>query len=157
MDWNSVQSWWPGWGGEWLTEMYSIRGRGVQFRLSFFLSIVRHASTQRRTPAPRGMATQHLRTFERGVAQNKRRYLKGVYYLYYRKRNPIWNVVQARSSFFHSIVRHASTQRRTPAPRGMVIQHLRTFERVPAVYSLFAGTVPAAYSLFAGTVPAFNL
>ena len=27
-------------------------GGGVQIRLSFFLSIVRHASTQRRTPAP---------------------------------------------------------------------------------------------------------
>ena len=38
-----------------------------------FFSIVRHASTQRRMPAPRGMANQHLRTFERG-------YLRGVYY-----------------------------------------------------------------------------
>ena len=52
----------------------------------------------------------------------------------------------------------ASTQRHgQPAPRGMASQHLRTFERVPAVYSLFAGILPAAYSLFAGTVLAFNL
>ena len=59
--------------------------------------------------------------------------------------------------FSLSIVRHASTQCRTPAPRGMASQHLRTFERVPAAYSLFAGTVPATYSLFECTVPAFNL
>ena len=44
-----------------------------------------------------------------------------------------------------------------PAPRDVASQHLRTFERLPAAYSLFAGTVPAAYSLFAGTLPAFNL
>ena len=37
------------------------------------------------------------------------------------------------------------------------VQHLQTFERVPAAYSFFAGTVPAAYSLFVGSVPAFNL
>ena len=66
--------------------------------------------------------------------------------------------VGANTTFvFFSIVRHASTQLRTPAPRGMASQHLRTFERVPSAYSLFAGTVPAVYSLFAGTVPAFNL
>ena len=34
------------------------------FNLVFF-SIVRHASTKLRKPAPRGMASQHLRTFER--------------------------------------------------------------------------------------------
>ena len=65
--------------------------------------------------------------------------------------------LQIRLSFFFSNIRHASTQCRTPAPRGMASQHLRTFERVPAAYSLFAGTVPAEYSLFVGTVPAFNL
>ena len=59
-----TKSMWLGWGGWWLTERY-ICGGGVQFRLSFFLSIVLHASTQRRTPAPRGMASQHLRTSER--------------------------------------------------------------------------------------------
>ena len=32
-----------------------------------------------------------------------------------------------------------------------------TFERLPALYSIFAGTVPTAYSLFASTVPAFSL
>ena len=32
-------------------------------------------------PATRGMASQHLQTFERGVAQNKRKYLRGVYLL----------------------------------------------------------------------------
>ena len=37
----------------------------MQIRLSVFFCIVRHARTQRRTPAPRGMASQHLRTFER--------------------------------------------------------------------------------------------
>ena len=31
--------------------------------------------------------------------------------------------------FCFSIVRHASTQHRMPAPSGMVSQHLRTFER----------------------------
>ena len=36
----------------------------------FFLSIVQHASTQSSTPAPRGIASQHLRTFER-VLVNK--------------------------------------------------------------------------------------
>ena len=38
--------------------------------------------------------------------------------------------------FFLSIVRHASTQCRMPAPRGMASQHLRTFERVPVNKSL---------------------
>ena len=37
--------------------------------LSFFSSIVRHASTQRRTPALRGMSSQHLRTFERSFGE----------------------------------------------------------------------------------------
>ena len=46
-----------------------------------------------------------------------------------------------------SIVQHSSTQRRTPAPRGMASQHLPTFERVPAAYSLFAGNVPT-FNLF---------
>ena len=36
--------------------------------LSVYSSIVRHASTKRRTPTPRGMASQHLRTFERFLA-----------------------------------------------------------------------------------------
>ena len=36
-----------------------------KFDFSFFFSIVRHAITQRRTPAPRGMASQHLWTCER--------------------------------------------------------------------------------------------
>ena len=39
-------------------------------RTFVFFSIVRHASTQLRMPAPRGMASQHLWTFERGVSQN---------------------------------------------------------------------------------------
>ena len=47
------------------TWRYVHGGGGVQSRLSFFLSIVLHASTKLRTPAPRGMAGQHLRTFER--------------------------------------------------------------------------------------------
>ena len=37
---------------------------------------------------------------------------------------------------------YVSTQR-----HGLASQHLRTFERVPAAYSLFAGTVPA-FNLF---------
>ena len=41
------------WGGE------------VQTKLSFFLSIVQHTSTQRKKPATRGMANQQLWTFER--------------------------------------------------------------------------------------------
>ena len=41
----------------------------IMFRLSFFFSIVRHASTKLRTPAPRGMGSQHLRTFDRGLTQ----------------------------------------------------------------------------------------
>ena len=72
--------------------------------------------------------------------------------------NKVKNVPLLKKIFltfvFFSIVQHASTQRRTPAPRGMASQHQWT---VPAAYSLFAGTVPAAYSLFAGTVPGFNL
>ena len=32
---------------------------GVNTRLSFFSSIVRHTSTHRSKPAPRGMASQH--------------------------------------------------------------------------------------------------
>ena len=49
---------------------------------------------------------------------------------------------------FFSIVRHASTPCRTPAPRGMASQHLWTFEgvslkKVPANKVLFGGTVPA--------------
>ena len=39
--------------------------------LSCFFSIVRHASTQLRMPAPRGMASQHLQTFERGSGQKE--------------------------------------------------------------------------------------
>ena len=35
-----------------------------------FLSIVRHIISQHRTPAPRGIASQHLQTFER-VLVNK--------------------------------------------------------------------------------------
>ena len=57
-----------GWScGGCLIERY-ING-GVQGRLSFFFSIVRYASTHLRKPAPRGMASQHLRTFERGLYQ----------------------------------------------------------------------------------------
>ena len=33
----------------------------------FLFSIVRHTSTQRKTPAPRGIASQHLWTFERDL------------------------------------------------------------------------------------------
>ena len=40
-------------------------GRGCTLDFRFF-SIVRHASTHLRKPATRGMASQHLRTFERG-------------------------------------------------------------------------------------------
>ena len=36
-----------------------------------FFSNVRHASTQLRIPEPRGTASQHLWTFERGVSQNE--------------------------------------------------------------------------------------
>ena len=36
----------------------------------FCFSIVRHASTQLRMPAPRGMASQHLQTFERFYLNN---------------------------------------------------------------------------------------
>ena len=56
---------------------------------------------------------------------------------------------QARRSFF-SIVRHASTQRRTPAPRGMASQHLRTFERVPVNKELLTGTVLVNKKLLTG-------
>ena len=50
-----------------LLEHQSNRNLLEQF---FSLSIVRHASTQLRKPATRGMASQHLRTFERAVPQN---------------------------------------------------------------------------------------
>ena len=45
--------------------------RGWGCKLDFFplLSIVWHASKQRRKPATRGMASQHLRTFEIGLSQ----------------------------------------------------------------------------------------
>ena len=36
-----------------------MRGGGSAARLSVFFSIVRHAKTQHRKPAPRGMASQH--------------------------------------------------------------------------------------------------
>ena len=36
---------------------------------------------------------------------------------------------------------------RKPATGGMASQHLQTFERVPAAYSLFAGTVPVFHLL----------
>ena len=39
-------------------------GGRTQTRLSFFLPIVRHFSKQRRKPAPRGMASQHLQIFK---------------------------------------------------------------------------------------------
>ena len=58
---------------------------------------------------------------------------------------------------FFSIVRHASTQRRTPAPRGMASQHLRTFERVPVNKELLTRTVPVNKKSLTGTVPVSNL
>ena len=47
----------------WLVTYTHVGGCKLDFR--FFLSIVRHASTQLRKPATRGMASQPLRTFER--------------------------------------------------------------------------------------------
>ena len=44
-------------------EVYT-RGGGGKLEFRFF-SIIRHASTQLRMPVPRGMASQHLLTFER--------------------------------------------------------------------------------------------
>ena len=44
-------------------------GEGLQTRLLFIFSFVQHASTQIRKPATRGMASQHLWTFERGLSQ----------------------------------------------------------------------------------------
>ena len=35
------------------------------------LSVVLHASTQLRMPAPRGMASKHLLTFEKGLSENE--------------------------------------------------------------------------------------
>ena len=43
------------------------------------------------------------------------------------------------SSF--SIVRQTSAQCRTPTPRGMASQHIRTFERVPVNKELLTGSV----------------
>ena len=51
----------------------------VQEGSCLFFSIVWHTSKQHRKPATRGPASQHLRTFERGVAQNKQRYRRGAY------------------------------------------------------------------------------
>ena len=65
---------------------------------------------------------------------------------------------------FFSIVRHASTHRRKPAPRGMASVPVSVPVRcslftgtVPVRCSLFAGTVPVRCFLFTGTVPADNL
>ena len=49
---------------------------------------------------------------------------------------------------FFSIVRHASTQHRTPAPRGMASQHLGTFERVPVNKKLLTGTESRSITSF---------
>ena len=46
-------------------------------RLSFFFSIEGDATTQRRKPALRGMASQHLQTFEREVYQKKKKLKQG--------------------------------------------------------------------------------
>ena len=44
-------------------------GVRVQARLLFFFYIAQHASTQLRKAATRGMASQHLQTFEKGLSQ----------------------------------------------------------------------------------------
>ena len=64
---------------------------------------------------------------------------------------------ETRHFFLFSIVRHASTQLRMPAPRGMASQHLRTFERVPVNKELLTGTVLVNKKLLTGTVPVNNL
>ena len=45
-------------------------GGGCKIDFRFF-STVGHTSIQRRTPAPRGMASQHLLTFERALVNKE--------------------------------------------------------------------------------------
>ena len=54
-----------------VSNIHARGGGGMQTRLSLLFSNVQHASKQRRKPATRGMAIQHLQIFKRGVAQNK--------------------------------------------------------------------------------------
>ena len=53
---------------------------------------------------------------------------------------PLLNKNNFAFVFVYSIVWHASTKLRTPLPRGMASQHLRTFERVLVNKELLTGT-----------------
>ena len=50
---------------------YPTRGGVCKLDFRFFSLIVRHASNQLRKPATRGMASQHLRTIERGFLRKR--------------------------------------------------------------------------------------
>ena len=100
------------------------------YKLTFiFFSIVCYSSTQLRRPTPRGMASQHLRTFKRcslnffGGWLYFTSYLEPPTILHLKKKQlHVW-AGGANQTFIFSLLYG------TPAPRGIASQHLRTFQR----------------------------